>query len=65
LFNSYCNNKPEEEWETPLFLKIKTKKPLRESPYDIKNIVVDGARHIRNLVLQVFGGFEEVVASML
>ena len=38
LFNSYCNNKPEEEWETPPFLKIKTKKPLRESPYDINDI---------------------------
>ena len=34
LFNSYCNNKPDEDWETPTFLKIKAKKPLRDSPYD-------------------------------
>jgi len=38
LCNSYCNNKPEEDWETPAFLNIKTKKPLRESPYDVNDI---------------------------
>lgn len=31
-------NKPEEEWETPAFLKIKFKKPLRDSPYGINDI---------------------------
>jgi integrase/recombinase XerD len=38
LFNSYCDNKPEEDWETPAFLKIKARKPLRESPYDVNDI---------------------------
>jgi hypothetical protein len=38
LFNSYCNNKPEEDWETPAFLKIKAKKPLRDSPYGVNDI---------------------------
>jgi len=33
-------NKPDEpgDWETPAFLKIKTKKPLRESPYGVSDI---------------------------
>ena len=31
-------DKPEEDWETPSFLKIKNKKPLRESPYGINDI---------------------------
>ena len=39
MFNSYCNNKSEDEdWETPPFLKIKNKKPLRDSPYGINDI---------------------------
>jgi site-specific recombinase XerD len=28
----------DEDWETPAFLKIKTKKPLRESPYGVSDI---------------------------
>lgn len=36
LFNR--DREPDEDWETPPFLKIKTKKPLRESPYDINDI---------------------------
>jgi integrase/recombinase XerD len=35
LFN---RDKPDEDWETPAFLKIKHKKPLRDSPYDISDI---------------------------
>ncbi|MGB8936679.1 MAG: hypothetical protein WCC17_16420, partial [Candidatus Nitrosopolaris sp.] len=35
LFNK---DKPDEDWETPPFLKIKTKKPLRASPYGINDI---------------------------
>jgi integrase/recombinase XerD len=35
LFNRY---KSEDEWETPPFLKIKNKKPLRDSPYGINEI---------------------------
>jgi integrase/recombinase XerD len=31
-------DKSPEDWETPAFLKIKTKKPLRESPYGINDI---------------------------
>lgn len=31
LFN---RDKAEEDWETPAFLRIKLKKPLRDSPYD-------------------------------
>ena len=27
-----------EKWETPAFLNIKNKKPLRASPYDINDI---------------------------
>ena len=34
LLNSYCKNRPDEDWETPPFIKIKHKKPLRDSPYD-------------------------------
>jgi integrase/recombinase XerD len=37
LFNSNRDD-DHEGWETPPFLKIKTKKPLRESPYDINDI---------------------------
>lgn len=32
-------DKPDEDWETPPFLKIKTKKPLCESPYGINDIL--------------------------
>jgi integrase/recombinase XerD len=35
LFNRH---KPDEDWETPAFLRIKTKKPLRDSPYGISDI---------------------------
>jgi hypothetical protein len=35
LFN---RDKPDEDWETPAFLRIKTKKPLRDSPYGISDI---------------------------
>jgi len=36
FFRWLCNrDKPEEDWKTPAFLKIKAKKPLRDSPYDI------------------------------
>jgi integrase len=35
LFN---RDKPEEDWETPAFLKIKAKKPLRDSPYGVNDI---------------------------
>jgi site-specific recombinase XerD len=28
----------DEDWETPAFLKIKTKKPLRDSPYGVNDI---------------------------
>jgi integrase/recombinase XerD len=41
LCNSFCNKSDdleEEKWETPAFLKIKRKKPLRDSPYDINDI---------------------------
>jgi integrase/recombinase XerD len=43
FFRWLCNSnrdKPDadEDWETPLFLKIKAKKPLRESPYGINDI---------------------------
>jgi site-specific recombinase XerD len=31
-------DKSEDDWETPLFLKIKNKKPLRDSPYGINDI---------------------------
>ncbi len=31
-------SRPDDEWETPPFLKIKAKKPLRDSPYDINDI---------------------------
>jgi integrase/recombinase XerD len=34
----YNKDKPDEYWETPAFMKIKTKKPLRDSPYDISDI---------------------------
>jgi site-specific recombinase XerD len=35
----YNRHKSEDtEWETPSFLKIKAKKPLRDSPYDINDI---------------------------
>src|SRR5215469_6992300 len=37
LLNSN-KDKSEEDWETPAFLKIKKKKPLRESPYGINDI---------------------------
>ena len=35
LFN---RDKSEDDWETPPFLKIKNKKPLRDSPYGINEI---------------------------
>ena len=35
LFN---RDKSDEDWETPAFLRIKTKKPLRDSPYGISDI---------------------------
>ncbi|MGA9152012.1 MAG: hypothetical protein WBZ36_15650, partial [Candidatus Nitrosopolaris sp.] len=35
LFN---RDKPEEDWETPAFLKIKAKKPLSDSPYGVNDI---------------------------
>ena len=35
LFN---RDKSEEDWETPPFLRIKAKKPLRDSPYGINEI---------------------------
>jgi integrase/recombinase XerD len=38
LFNSYCNNRAEEDWETPAFLKFKSKRQLRDSPYGINDI---------------------------
>jgi integrase/recombinase XerD len=39
IFFRWCNrNKSDEDWETPAFLKIKRKKPLRDSPYDISDI---------------------------
>lgn len=31
-------DKPEDEWETPPFSKIKNKKPLRDSPYSVNEI---------------------------
>ena len=37
LLNSN-KDKSEEDWETPTFLKIRHKKPLRESPYGINDI---------------------------
>jgi Transposase IS116/IS110/IS902 family len=38
LFN---RDKSDDDWETPPFLKIKSKKPLRESPYIEKDLEVD------------------------
>jgi len=39
FFRWLCNkDKSDEDWETPAFLKIKAKKPLRESPYGINDI---------------------------
>jgi integrase len=38
LLNSNKEDKSEEDWETPTFLKIRHKKPLRESPYGINDI---------------------------
>ena len=38
LSNSYCKHKSEDDWETPAFLKIKLKKPIRDSPYGINDI---------------------------
>jgi integrase/recombinase XerD len=39
LFNSNRDrDKPDDDWETPHFLRIKTKKSLRESPYDVNDI---------------------------
>jgi site-specific recombinase XerD len=35
LFN---RDKPDEDWETPAFLKIKLKKPFCDSPYDISDV---------------------------
>jgi hypothetical protein len=35
LFN---RDRPDEDWETPVFLKIKLKKSLRDSPYNISDI---------------------------
>jgi integrase/recombinase XerD len=34
----YNKDKPEEDWETPAFLKIKSKRELRGSPYDVNDI---------------------------
>jgi len=31
-------DKPEDEWKTPAFLKIRNKKPLRDSPYGINDL---------------------------
>lgn len=36
LYNK--DNQPDTDWETPAFMKIKTKKPLRDSPYDNNDI---------------------------
>ncbi len=36
LFNH--NNKSEDDWETPTFLRIKNRKPLRSSPYSVNDI---------------------------
>jgi integrase/recombinase XerD len=41
FFRWLLNNnkdKSEDDWETPTFLRIKNKKPLRESPYGINDI---------------------------
>jgi hypothetical protein len=39
-FFRWLNNKdiPYDEWQTPQFLKIKPKKPLRDSPYGVNDI---------------------------
>ncbi|HXX97929.1 MAG TPA: hypothetical protein VEL11_12535 [Candidatus Bathyarchaeia archaeon] len=31
-------DRPDDDWETPSFIKIKNKKPLRDSPYDNNDI---------------------------
>jgi integrase/recombinase XerD len=40
IFFRWLSNRdrPDDDWETPPFLKIKTKKPLRDSPYDVNDI---------------------------
>jgi integrase/recombinase XerD len=40
IFFRWLTNRdiPNDDWETPSFVKIKLKKPLRDSPYDINNI---------------------------